>query len=348
MRTQIIILLLFLAGGLGGPVSAQQWDGSSGTSDSIYRQGAVGVGVEAPDRLFHVNGDAVKFERSGTDSGLLIDVNRSDGSDLREWHVLVDEPTGNFFLRDATSPSNATRFLVDTKGRVGIGTERPRGKLDVRGEGPQLSLEGSDAYMDFRATGQVSRNWRLISQDADGSFRIQDRSAGAYRFVIKQSGKVGLGVTDPSVKLAVNGTTRTKEVIVESQGWPDYVFDEDYDLRSPAELSAYIEREGHLPALPSAATVRAEGQTVGEVQRGLVQTVEELARYAIDREEQVDSLTALVQEQRRALKEREGALNRLRERDHARRRRVEALERKYDRLREQVDLLRSDGEEGED
>jgi hypothetical protein len=160
------------------------------------------------------------------------------------------------------------------------------------------------------------------------------------------NGNVGLGTKRPGRKLEVNGTTRTKEVIVKAENWPDYVFDEDYDLRSPAELAAFIEREGHLPALPPAGTIESKGQTVGTVQRGLVQTVEELARYAIDRQEQVDSLTALVQEQRRALKEKGEALDHLRERDQARRRRLKALERKYDRLREQVDQLPRQAREG--
>jgi len=105
-----------------------------------------------------------------------------------------------------------------------------------------------------------------------------------------EGGAVGIGTRSPDVKLSVNGTARTKEVIVEAENWPDYVFDEGYDLRSPTRLAAFIEREGHLPALPPAEKVEAEGQTVGEVQRGLVQTVEELARYAIEQRRRVDSL----------------------------------------------------------
>lgn len=48
---------------------------------------------------------------------------------------------------------------------------------------------------------------------------------------VESGGKVGIGVAPTTYKLEVNGTTRSKEVIVET-GWADYVFEENYQLRS--------------------------------------------------------------------------------------------------------------------
>ena len=50
---------------------------------------------------------------------------------------------------------------------------------------------------------------------------------------ITGDGNVGIGTSNPTYKLSVNGNIRSKEVVVET-GWADYVFDEQYKL-SPLE-----------------------------------------------------------------------------------------------------------------
>ncbi len=69
----------------------------------------------------------------------------------------------------------------------------------------------------------------------DGSGWIQaqrtDGAATAYSLLLQPNGgNIGIGTTSPSHKLAVNGTIRAKEIIVDDTGWADYVFADDYRL----------------------------------------------------------------------------------------------------------------------
>jgi hypothetical protein len=72
--------------------------------------------------------------------------------------------------------------------------------------------------------------------------------------------------------------------------WPDYVFHEDYKLLSLNEVEQYITENHHLPNVPSAAEVEANGVNIGEMNAILLQKVEELTLYIIDLQKQVDEL----------------------------------------------------------
>ena len=121
-------------------------------------------------------------------------------------------------------------------------------------------------------------------------FRISDVSTGADTNVnwgtpvlrLKRGGNVGIGVGDPSDKLEVNGTIRSKEVKVESTGWPDYVFKEEYLLPSLKETESYIKENQHLPGIPSAQEVKEEGISLGEMNAKLLEKIEELTLYVIE------------------------------------------------------------------
>jgi hypothetical protein len=85
--------------------------------------------------------------------------------------------------------------------------------------------------------------------------------------VVDKTGNVGIGTTVPQYKLAVNGTIGTKDVIVTNTGWSDYVFRPGYRLRPLSEVNAYIQAHHHLPDIPSEAEVKAQGVSVGEMQK---------------------------------------------------------------------------------
>ena len=96
-----------------------------------------------------------------------------------------------------------------------------------------------------------------------------------------ETGNVGIGTTSPTEKLEVNGTIRTKRVKVEATGWPDYVFSENYELRTLDELEQYIQQHQHLPEIPSAQETENNGQDLGEIQSVLLKKIEELTIYLI-------------------------------------------------------------------
>ena len=53
---------------------------------------------------------------------------------------------------------------------------------------------------------------------------------------------------------------------------------------------AYIAKEGHLPNIPSKEEVTSEGVQVGEMQKLLLQKVEELTLYLIQQNKEIEIL----------------------------------------------------------
>lgn len=105
------------------------------------------------------------------------------------------------------------------------------------------------------------------------------------------NGNVGIGTSTPGNKLEVNGTIRTKEVIVEATSWPDFVFKTDYHLPSLSFVESYIKEYGHLPNVPSQKEVEENGQSLGETQKLLLQKIEELTLYTIQQQTLIEELT---------------------------------------------------------
>ncbi|MCR9252377.1 MAG: vacuolar protein sorting family 37 protein [bacterium] len=84
-------------------------------------------------------------------------------------------------------------------------------------------------------------------------------------------------------KFEVGGTVRSKEVKVETTGWPDYVFKPEYSLRSIEEVEQFINENGHLPNIPSEAEVMlSDGVELGKMNVKLLEKIEELTLYTID------------------------------------------------------------------
>jgi hypothetical protein len=102
-------------------------------------------------------------------------------------------------------------------------------------------------------------------------------------------GNVGIGTRNTGTsKLAVEGTIAARRVKVTQSGtWPDFVFEPAYKLPSLQELETYININKHQPEVPSAAEVAKDGQDVGEMNRILLQKIEELTLHLIEQEKKI-------------------------------------------------------------
>lgn len=116
------------------------------------------------------------------------------------------------------------------------------------------------------------------------------------------SGNVGIGTTDTlGRKLAVdgdgtfNGNVEADDFLVYptdlTSPWPDYVFENDYKLLPLKEVEKHIEEKGHLPNIPSAKEVEEKGSfSLGEMNKKLLEKVEELMLYTIQQEKRIKAL----------------------------------------------------------
>ena len=221
-------------------------------------------------------------------------------SEWNEWITLLDskndlESTGSLKV-SGTGP----HFLLD--GSFGVGIASPRDIFDLK----DANASGVGIIID-NGYGEASKALRFFNNSTEiGRIDVKGRNTSVSNmpymsfdlyntdnstletamFIDKHS-NIGVGTTNPNGnRLAVNGTIRAKEVIVET-GWSDFVFEDSYTLRSLAEVETHIKEHGHLPDVPSAAVVESEGLSVGEAQKIMMQKIEELTLYVIEQDKKI-------------------------------------------------------------
>ncbi|MCK9205013.1 MAG: hypothetical protein M0P58_11350 [Bacteroidales bacterium] len=130
----------------------------------------------------------------------------------------------------------------------------------------------------------------LLCNDRNGNGVWTDTSV----FIIN-SGNVGIGTSNTKgYKLAVNGNAVCEEMKIKLRNnWPDYVFNKDYQLPSLKEVDRFIQRNNHLPELPSAKEVAENGINIGEMNALLLKKVEELTIYIIALQKEVEQLKVI-------------------------------------------------------
>lgn len=130
-----------------------------------------------------------------------------------------------------------------------------------------------------------------------------DRSGNlVFSSYAKASGKgnVVFNAYDPSAAAWKQTAMITADGIIYAHGvkvkigtFPDYVFDKNYKLLSLNELEIYIAKNNHLPGIPSAQEVTAnEGVELAEMNRLLLEKVEEQTLYILQLQKRVEAIEA--------------------------------------------------------
>lgn len=107
------------------------------------------------------------------------------------------------------------------------------------------------------------------------------------------TGRLGIN----GLTLAVGGRIGARggvHVVGLGAAWPDYVFQPAYCLQPLAEVAQFIEANQHLPDVPSAAEVQAEGIELASMQALLLRKVEELTLHLIALKRENDALQVRV------------------------------------------------------
>lgn len=92
-------------------------------------------------------------------------------------------------------------------------------------------------------------------------------------------------------KLAVKGGVIAQAFVeLNIPNWPDYVFDDSHKLPSLQETEAYIKANKHLPNIPAAAEIEKNGLALGDMQKRMMEKIEELTLHLIEADKRIKKL----------------------------------------------------------
>jgi len=176
---------------------------------------------------------------------------------------------------------------------------RENGKLRLVVPGVSLELSGVEnrIFSGLQASG-LSRYGRFNIQTSNDNglyVRTTSSSKSAITAIAHDNQATFVSysnsdINEPNFKVRGDGEVFARKYTTTLNSFPDYVFEEDYKLMTLNELRSYIHSEKHLPNMPTAAEIEENGADMGEINRILVEKVEELTLYILDLEERLSEL----------------------------------------------------------
>ena len=189
-------------------------------------------------------------------------------------------------------------------GMVGIGTSSPLGALHVHSSEQNNivyitpnNTTGDSSSIFFSENNDATNGMYWMYDGQDNHMELWGFTGGVPRgphlLVDRNSGNMAIGGRNfaDGYKLSIEGKVMCEEIRVSLQSnWPDYVFSKDYNLMPIDDFQLFIEQNGHLPNIPEAKEAETSGIDLGEMQRLLLEKVEELSLYIIEQNERIKNL----------------------------------------------------------
>ncbi|MCH2229446.1 MAG: hypothetical protein MK105_03805 [Crocinitomicaceae bacterium] len=198
---------------------------------------------------------------------------------------------------------------------VGVGTSNPLHALHVHGRGyfsQHLGI-GSEPNVNTQVIAQTNKevgicidyNYSqsygyaykaIVKSPTTKGIGIYNEQFGKDVFTVYADGKIEVSNQTGKIwQLESNGLMRGREIKLDLDIWADYVFAPDYQLMPLSELENYVQKEKHLPNVPSESDIIQDGVDLGKMNVILLEKVEELTLYLIDQNKSNEKLKAEIE-----------------------------------------------------
>ena len=260
------VLFFFVSCCMAMGAMAQQWAGSTTTSDTIYRYGVTQI------RPTTTGNPCAMYQNDK------ITIQNSFGTQYPEERVTIT-PTYITLGNLIPAPTGYSRILLGNFDFCNIdsdGHSQIHFKLNSSGK---LITDGSIQCAGVITTNHLTCNYMTCN------YTVSTNSTHTNYLSVNGAN------TSSTYKLAVNSGILCEELkVMADVPSSDYVFEPSYKLKPLSEVEAFVTENKHLPDVPSAKEFKENGYKVGEMDNLLLQKVEELTLYIIDLQKQIEEL----------------------------------------------------------
>ena len=147
----------------------------------------------------------------------------------------------------------------------------------------------------FVATAGGETLQQILDKAQTEIFNISDNGNNRTTLTLpKADSYIGIGTSNftdanDTYRLAVKGAIRAERVRVYTT-WADFVFDKNYQLPTLNEVEYHINKFGHLKDIPSSSEVEKNGIDLGDMNKRLLQKIEELTIYVIELQKEINEV----------------------------------------------------------
>ncbi|MEM7297865.1 MAG: hypothetical protein AAF391_06325 [Bacteroidota bacterium] len=249
-----------------------QWSNFTSKKMTMLSNGNLGLGTTTPNSRLHVQADAA----SGGEGIIRLSV-----SDASADYLTLSNSTGA-----------GGQFIPLIRGHHETDN---RVSFQLIGQTSASMDTGNKPLMGFSA--------RVDNNFVNTRPLFQWSNFNSIMMTMLPNGHVGIGTPRPDARLTVAGNVHAKEVKVsiDAGTGPDYVFEEDYNLRSLKETDDYIKENKHLPEVPSAKEMEASGVQVGEMHMVLLKKIEELTLHTIAQQRMIEEQGKVIEEMKKEI-----------------------------------------------
>lgn len=286
--------------------------------------GNVGIGINGPTTKLHVvgaenNGSGASVTISSGIQNMTIDGNEIDSDEVIGLY-LNNNTSNNVILSNGGGNVGVGVLLPEVRLHVAGNAKLNGGTLQFGGDN---SLRASGNALFFTSNAGASQ---LLFRDVDDNaiggifgnnqgvqFGLRDKNlewiirsqldaftdfyvSGTRVMRAREDGKIAIGAVpnypgDYSLYVETGVLTeRVKIATIGSSDWADYVFAEDYDLKSLPQIDQFVKEHKHLPNIPSASEVEQNGYELQLMDAKLLEKIEELYLHSIALEKENSSL----------------------------------------------------------
>ncbi len=223
----------------------------------------------------------------------------------------------NIYLRVGTDVNHGLGWFGSGKPFAGIQPDGPvlfgyaGGALGSTSGGQKTALTWNNNGQ-VTVSGSPSAKLNILTAN-NNDYALYVENGGGYGKGVYIKGGSGCGAAAEHALLKVSsysggceqdlflvegktGQVRAREILVNLNTWPDYVFKSDYELKSLEEVESFITDNSHLPGVPSEEEIVKGGVNLGEMDAILLQKIEELTLYMIEQQKTIKEQGQLIQQ----------------------------------------------------